>query len=113
MEARLEENEEMTAPLPTNKALTDEGIATLCVDFLIDGDASTSSCLSFTAYLLALNTDVQDKLCRLIENYYQENENATLYDAANDIEYIEWVINESLRMYPPSARCVCCSLNVY
>jgi cytochrome P450 len=102
MEASVNDNDELSSS--TKNTLTDEEIVGLCVDFLLAGYETTSNCLAFTAYLLALNTDIQDKLCQIIEDYYQENEDATLYDASHDIQYLDWVISESLRMYPPAAR---------
>ena len=37
------------------------------------GYETTSSCLAYTSYLLALNPDKQDILYQEIENYYHEN----------------------------------------
>ena len=71
MEARADDNEEL--PSSSTKTLTDKEIATLCVDFLLAGYETTSNCLAYTSYLLAVNTDKQDKLCQMIEDYYQEN----------------------------------------
>ena len=40
---------------------------------LLAGHETTSSALSFTSYLLALNPEVQDKLAEEVVNYLQEN----------------------------------------
>ena len=37
------------------------------------GYETTSSCLAYTSYLLALNPDKQDILYQEIEKYYHEN----------------------------------------
>ena len=71
MKARADDNEEL--PSSSSKTLTDEEIVSLCADFLLAGYETTSNCLAYTSYLLALNTDKQDKLCQMIEDYYQEN----------------------------------------
>ena len=71
MEARADDSEEL--PSSFSKTLADEEIVSLCVDFLLAGYETTSNCLAFTSYLLALNTDIQDNLCQMIEDYYQEN----------------------------------------
>ena len=71
IEARADDNEEL--PFSSSKTLTDEEIVSLCVSFLLSGYETTSNCLAYTSYLLALNTDKQNKLCQIIEDYYQEN----------------------------------------
>lgn len=63
---------EMTGSIGTS--IIDEEIVSICIGFILAGYETTSSLLTFTAYLLALNPDVQDKLCQAIEDYYQENE---------------------------------------
>ena len=56
------------------KKLTDEDIVALATGFMLAGYETTSNTLGFTSYLLALNTDKQDKLCAEIDAYYEKNE---------------------------------------
>ena len=58
----------------TKKKLTDEDIVAVATDFMLAGYETTSNTLGFTSYLLALNTDKQDKLCAEIDAYYEKNE---------------------------------------
>lgn len=53
--------------------MNDEEIVSVCIGFILAGYETTSSLLTYTAYLLALNPNIQDKLCQVIEDYYQEN----------------------------------------
>ena len=46
----------------------------VATDFMLAGYETTSNTLGFTSYLLALNTDKQDKLCAEIDTYYEKNE---------------------------------------
>ena len=81
----------------------DEIVATINV-IMLAGYETTSNTLSYTAYLLALNPTMQDKLVKEINNYYEVNPDSSLYDAAENIKYVAMVLNESLRMYPPAPR---------
>ena len=81
--------------------LTNGEIIGACLDFFVAGYETTSTLLSFTSYLLAVNPDKQELLCEAIDTYYQENHETTLYDASQNIPYLDWVIQESLRIYPP------------
>ena len=58
----------------TKKKLTDEDIVAVATDFIMAGYETTSNTLGFTSYLLALNTDKQDKLCAEIDDYHEKNE---------------------------------------
>lgn len=72
IEARAEDdNNDISS---SNKALTDKEIIGLCFDFLLAGYETTSTLLTYTSYLLAINPDKQDLLLEAIDNYYQENE---------------------------------------
>ena len=48
-------------------------IAGFSVEFLLAGYETTSTTLSFTSYLLAMNTDVQVKLQAEIDKYFKEH----------------------------------------
>lgn len=72
IEARAEDIEDL--PPSSKKTLSDEEIVSLSIGFILAGYETTSNCLAFTAYLLAINPDKQDILLQAIEDYLQENE---------------------------------------
>ncbi|XP_064405639.1 cytochrome P450 3A24-like isoform X2 [Halichondria panicea] len=82
--------------------LTDEQIVTHSVIFLLAGYETTSTALAYVSYMLALNPTVQEKLQQEIDNYFDNNPEAPLYEAAQEIEYLEKVILETLRLYSPA-----------
>ena len=84
--------------------LSNEEIVAEVMTFILAGYETTSNVLSYTAYLLALNPTIQDRLVREINDYYDVNPDSSLYDAAENIEYVTMVLYESLRMYPPAPR---------
>ena len=52
--------------------LTNEEIVAHAVTFLLAGYETTANTLSYTAYLLALNPDIQEKLQSEIDSYYDD-----------------------------------------
>lgn len=84
-----------------HQELTSTQLAGFSVEFLLAGYETTSTVLSYTSYLLAMNPDVQEKLQTEIDNYFEEDPEASLYEAAQKIKYLEMVINESMRLYTP------------
>ena len=88
----------------SNRYLDNEEILVSVTSIILAGYETTSSALSYTAYLLALNPTIQDRLVREINDYYDVNPDSSLYDAAENIEYVTMVLYESLRMYPPAHR---------
>lgn len=83
------------------KKLTTRQIAGFSVDFLNAGYETTATTLGFIAYLLATHPDVQEKLQNKIDTYFDQNPEGSLYDAAQEIKFLEMVIFESLRLYTP------------
>ena len=71
------------------------------ITFFLAGYETTNALLSFTAYLLATNQDVQEKLYAEIESRAPTRDNLG-YDIISKMEYLDMVVNESLRMYPPA-----------
>jgi len=82
--------------------LDDESIAANCVLFILAGFDTTQSLLLFCAYALALNQDVQQKLREEIDTVLDDNDGHFTYDALHKMVYLDMVINETLRYYPPA-----------
>ena len=82
--------------------LTNDQVVTVIMVVLLGGYETTSTALSYAAYLLALNPTIQDKLIKEINDYYEVNPDCSLYDAAENIEYVDMVLCETMRMFPPA-----------
>ena len=84
------------------RRLTNEEILAQCFTFIAAGYETTANALTYTAYLLALNPDIQDKLIGQIKEYFARHPNVSLYDMAQELTYLDMVVQESLRLYPPA-----------
>ncbi|GLH05689.1 Putative cytochrome P450 6a14 [Gryllus bimaculatus] len=62
--------------------------------------------MSFTLHELALNPDVQRKLRREINAVVEKHDGHFTYESVMNIEYLEKVICETLRKYPPLSALV-------
>ncbi|CAH2328669.1 cytochrome P450 3A9-like [Pelobates cultripes] len=85
------------------KALTDEEIMAQSLIFIFAGYETTSLSLSYLFYSLAIHPDVQLKLQKEIDSYLPDKATPT-YDTLMQMEYLDMVIEETLRMYPPGGR---------
>ena len=94
-------NEETTEGI---SRLSDDEIVAQSVVFLLSGYETSSSTLAFTLYHLALYPDIQDKLRAAIKEAMESNAKKPLYEVAQNIEYLECVIMESQRLFPPGAQ---------
>ncbi|KAL1768486.1 cytochrome P450 3A31, partial [Sigmodon hispidus] len=83
----------------SHKALSDMEIIAQSVLFIIAGYDTTSSTLAFTLYLLATHPDVQKKLQEEIDTALP-NKAPPNYDTVMELEYLDMVLNETLRLYP-------------
>ena len=92
------------AETKSNAYLNNEEIVASIITFIVAGYETTSNALSYTAYLLALNPTIQDRLIREINDYYKINPDCSLYDAAENVEYVTMVLYESMRLFPPVPR---------
>ncbi|XP_041062136.1 cytochrome P450 3A30-like [Carcharodon carcharias] len=87
----------------TNKALTDTELLAQSLTLIIAGYDTTSSTLSFAAYNLAMHPDVQKKLQQEIDEAFP-NKAPPTYDGVMQLEYMEMVILETLRLFPAAPR---------
>nr|AAC28351.1 cytochrome P450 [Homarus americanus] len=80
--------------------LTDEEVVDNAFLFLLAGFETTSTALTYTSYLLALNPDIQEKIFQEVEEVVGL-ERAPSYEDLSKLVYTEAVALESTRMYPP------------
>lgn len=65
------------------------------------GFETSSALISFTAYELARNPTIQERLREEIKNAIDENDGKLTYEMIFGLKYLDQVFNESLRKYPP------------
>ncbi|KAF3860527.1 hypothetical protein F7725_000782 [Dissostichus mawsoni] len=87
----------------SNKGLTDHEILSQAMIFIIAGYETSSSTLGFVAYTLATHPEIQKILQEEIDETLPEKDRPT-YEAAMQMEYLEMVINETMRLYPIANR---------
>ncbi|XP_077564655.1 cytochrome P450 3A13-like [Haemaphysalis longicornis] len=86
------------------KGLTEEEALAQCVLFFLAGLETTSSALAFAAYELALNPDVQNRLCDEVDECVAQHGPAASLDVIFQLKYLHCVVSETLRLYPPGPR---------
>lgn len=87
----------------SHKALSDLELVAQSIIFIFAGYETTSTSLSFLMYLLATHPDVQQKLQEEIDATFP-NKAPPTYDALFQMEYLDMVLNESLRLFPIAGR---------
>ncbi|GFT54954.1 cytochrome P450 3A4 [Nephila pilipes] len=88
----------------TKKNLSLDELVAQCVIFFLAGYDTTASTLSFVSYLLALHPEIQEKVHEeLVEAVTQTNGKLT-YEALQNMKYMDNVISETLRLFPPAVR---------
>ncbi|XP_013364905.1 PREDICTED: cytochrome P450 3A9-like [Chinchilla lanigera] len=85
------------------KALSDGEIAAHSIVFIFADYETTSSALSFIMCELATHLDVQKKLQQEIDAALP-NKALPTYDVLGEMEYLDMVVNETLRLYPIVSR---------
>uniref|UniRef100_A0A8B9KKR0 Cytochrome P450 3A n=1 Tax=Astyanax mexicanus TaxID=7994 RepID=A0A8B9KKR0_ASTMX len=98
-----DEQAESTSGEQPVKGLTDHEILSQSFIFILGGYETTSTTLTFLLYNLATNRDSLDKLVEEIDKTFPRNAPVT-YDALMKLEYLEMVINESMRLLPTAPR---------
>ncbi|XP_006859934.1 PREDICTED: cytochrome P450 3A9-like [Chrysochloris asiatica] len=85
------------------RALTDEEICAQATTFVFAGYETTSLTLSFIAYNLAIHPEVQAKLQEEIDRALPNKKDPD-YDILFQLEYLDMVVNETLRLFPLGGR---------
>ena len=80
--------------------MTDRQLRDECVTLFLAGHETTALTLTFTFHLLAHNPEVEGKLRQELDEVL-EGRPPTAGDVPR-LRYAEWVIKESMRLYPPA-----------
>ncbi|XP_071361483.1 cytochrome P450 3A40-like [Trachinotus anak] len=86
-----------------NKGLSDHEILSQAMIFIFAGYETSSSSLCFLAYNLATNPHIMKRLQEEIDSTFP-NKAPIEYQALMQMEYLDNVMNESLRLYPIAPR---------
>jgi cytochrome P450 len=81
-----------------NKDFDDNAVVAESLSFLFAGSETTSSTLSIVLYTLAMYPEIQEKLFQEIRG--SVGEGPVSFEHINKIQYLEWVVNEVMRMHP-------------
>jgi len=77
-----------------------QGICDEVNTFMFEGFDTTSTCLTFTLLMLSLHEDVQQHCLKEFQNLSENGDDLSVFDY-NELVYLECVIKESLRLFPP------------
>lgn len=84
--------------------LSIEDMASQAFIFFLGGFGTTTVLMCFLAHLLAVNPDIQKKLQEEVDQVMKETHGEPTYEAINRMKYLDAVVNETLRLYPPMAQ---------
>ncbi|XP_026296210.1 probable cytochrome P450 6a13 [Apis mellifera] len=83
--------------------LDENSIAAQAFVFFAAGYETSSNTIAFCLHELALNTEIQEKTRRDIQDAIDSRNGNLTYDAVQDMKYLDMVIAETLRKYPPAS----------
>lgn len=83
------------------KPLTDSEVREEANTFLFAGHDTVSSALMFLFYNIAKHPEVQQKLVAEIREIFGDKEDELSFGRLANLQYMECVIKESMRIYPP------------
>uniref|UniRef100_A0A8D3D5Y8 Thromboxane-A synthase n=1 Tax=Scophthalmus maximus TaxID=52904 RepID=A0A8D3D5Y8_SCOMX len=85
------------------KMITEDEIVGQAFVFLLAGYETSSNTLAFTCYLLAIHPECQRKVQDEVDEFFTRYELPD-YTNVQELKYLDMVICEALRLYPPGFR---------
>lgn len=95
--------QEPSSRRPQKKMITEDEIVGQAFVFLLAGYETSSNTLAFTCYLLAINPECQCKVQQEVDDFFTRHESPD-YTNVQELKYLDMVISEALRLYPPGFR---------
>ncbi|KFB49800.1 AGAP012296-PA-like protein [Anopheles sinensis] len=101
--ATVEESEVGRVQVGKGMEMSEAEMVAQCLIFFLAGFDTVSTCLTFLAYELTINREVQDKLYEEIRETKAALGGGPLtYDAVQQMQYMDMVVSEGLRMWSPA-----------
>lgn len=88
----------MSPDLRPDQKLTNDEVIAQITTFMLAGNETSSTCLTWILYRLALHQDIQTKLREECQSF---NDDHPTIDKINTLKYLDKVVHESLRYDPP------------
>ncbi|XP_041978536.1 uncharacterized protein LOC121732648 [Aricia agestis] len=85
-----------------NRVWTDTDLVAQAVLFFIAGFETISVAMSFTLHELALQPQIQERLVQEIKEIDTKNNGKIDYTSIQQMKYLDMVVSEVLRMWPPA-----------
>ncbi|GBN02218.1 Cytochrome P450 3A11 [Araneus ventricosus] len=87
-----------------NKSLSLDEAVSQSVQFFVAGFDTVSSAIANAVYLLALHPDIQNRAYEEVRDVLLKTEGDLTYEALQEMNYLDNVISETLRLYPSFPR---------
>ncbi|XP_038146923.1 thromboxane-A synthase [Cyprinodon tularosa] len=88
---------------PQRKMMSEDEVVGQAFVFLLAGYETSSNTLAFTCYLLALNPECQCKVQEEVDDFFTRHDSPD-YSNVQELKYLDMVVSEALRLYPPGFR---------
>lgn len=88
--------------MKANSELTFDEVAAQVFIFQLAGYETSSITLTFASYELVMNPDVQERARKEIRSVVKHFDNELCYEAVFNMPFLDQVVNEALRKYPPA-----------
>ncbi|XP_071571144.1 cytochrome P450 9e2-like [Temnothorax nylanderi] len=82
--------------------MTLDDIVSQAFIFFFAGFETSATLMCFAAHELAVNQDVQDRLREEVQQHLAEGNGEISYESLSKMSYMDMVISETLRKYPPA-----------
>ncbi|XP_026741446.1 cytochrome P450 6B6-like [Trichoplusia ni] len=98
----LEQTNPDGSPKPVELEMDDVLVAAQAFIFFAAGFETSSSATSFTLHQLAYHPEVQKKAQDDIDRVLKKHNNRLSYEAIKEMTYLDWVLQEGMRIFPSS-----------